>query len=57
MDKKTIVLKKSYEVEKITKMREVEGKRAFRVKWVGYSSRENTWEPEEHLPSSLISSF
>ena len=57
MDKKMIVLKKSYEVEKITKMRENEGKKEFRIKWVGFSSKESTWEPEEHIPASLVSAF
>lgn len=38
-----------YEVEAITKMK-IEGeKRFFRVKWVGFPSNQNTWEPEQHL--------
>ena len=43
MDKPKRVLKKSYEVEYITKMREVDGNKEFRIKWVGYPSSENTW--------------
>ena len=38
-----------YEVEKIVDMRIRSGKKYFYIKWVGYSSKDNTWEPTEHL--------
>lgn len=38
--------KNYYEVEYITKMKMEDGKRFFRVKWVGFPSNQNTWEPE-----------
>ena len=38
-----------YEVEKIIKMKIQKGKNLFLVKWVGYPSSENTWEPKENL--------
>ncbi|CAI2368196.1 unnamed protein product [Moneuplotes crassus] len=34
-----------YEVEKVLKSRMVDGQEQFYVKWVGYPSTENTWEP------------
>ena len=34
-----------------------EGKRRFRIKWKGYPSAQNTWEPEEHISQSLINDF
>ena len=33
------------------------GKPMFMVKWEGYCSSENTWEPAAHLPSELIEAF
>lgn len=38
-------------------MKVQDGKRYFRVKWVGYRSNQNTWEPEEHLNENLIKGF
>lgn len=41
---------KEYEVEKIVDVRYYEdGDREFLIKWKGFSSKENTWEPEENL--------
>ncbi|CAB4003726.1 Hypothetical predicted protein [Paramuricea clavata] len=38
-----------YEVEKIVAKRKRQGKVEFLIKWRGYKSDENSWEPEEHL--------
>lgn len=39
-----------YEVEKIVEMNQKKnGKRDFLVHWKGFSSREDTWEPEDNL--------
>lgn len=38
-----------YEVEKILSRKVVQGRICYLVKWLGYSSNENTWEPVEHL--------
>ena len=46
-----------YEVERIVARRPRGRKHKFFVKWKGYSSAENTWEPEEHLSNELIDSF
>ena len=47
-----------YQVERILKERIRRGKRQFYVKWLGYSSRHNTWEPEENiLDPRLIEAF
>ena len=39
----------SYQVEKIMGVKTKKGKKLFLVKWQGYSSSENSWEPEENL--------
>ncbi|XP_067842196.1 M-phase phosphoprotein 8 [Heptranchias perlo] len=38
-----------YEVERIVDMKVSEGQVLFRVHWKGYSSEDDTWEPEAHL--------
>lgn len=38
-----------YEVEAIIAHKGNRGSRRFLVKWKGYSSAENSWEPEDHL--------
>lgn len=35
-------------------MKESDGKRKFRIKWTGFPTWQNTWEPEEHLKPELI---
>jgi hypothetical protein len=39
----------SYAVEKVLDHRGPEGEREYLVKWLGYSSDENTWETESHF--------
>ena len=47
-----------YQVEHILKECVRQGKPQFYVKWLGYSSRHNTWEPEENiLDPRLIVAF
>ncbi|XP_078258584.1 M-phase phosphoprotein 8 isoform X2 [Rhinoraja longicauda] len=38
-----------YEVERIVDMKVSEGQTLYRVHWKGYSSEDDTWEPEAHL--------
>jgi len=38
-----------YEVERVLKMRKIRGKRQFYIRWKGYDSDEDTWEPEDNL--------
>lgn len=38
-----------FSVEKIVSKKVVEGKTQYLLKWKGYDSDENTWEPEENL--------
>jgi len=50
------VRKEEYEVEKIVDRRRIEGTRdeyEYKVKWKGYPSSDNTWEPLQHLQNSL----
>ena len=46
-----------FEAEKIVDSRKRKGKREYLVKWKGYSSRENTYEPAANLPKELIEAF
>ncbi|KAF8751544.1 hypothetical protein RHS01_08513 [Rhizoctonia solani] len=48
----TVDGEEEYEVEGITDMEERNGKWFFRVKWKGYGSKENTWEPRENLKNA-----
>ncbi|QRW17570.1 Retrotransposable element Tf2 protein [Rhizoctonia solani] len=48
----TIDREEEYKVEGITDMEERNGKWFFRVKWKGYGSEENTWEPRENLKNA-----
>ena len=38
-----------YRIEKILKYKTVKGKRYGLVKWIGYDSSDNSWEPVEEL--------
>ena len=38
-----------YVVEKIQGMRVKANEVEYRVKWVGWSTKDNTWEPKAHL--------
>lgn len=40
---------KVYRVDKIVKERIRRGKKEYLIKWKGYSSKYNTWEPEENI--------
>ncbi|KAF8748695.1 hypothetical protein RHS01_10654 [Rhizoctonia solani] len=48
----TVNGEEEYEVEGITNAEECNGKWFFRVKWKGYGSEENTWEPRENLKNA-----
>ncbi|WBW74623.1 chromodomain protein Chp1 [Schizosaccharomyces osmophilus] len=44
-----------YEVERILADRvNISGKNEYYIKWVGYDSRDNTWEPEENLTGASM---
>ncbi|QRW25734.1 Retrotransposable element Tf2 protein [Rhizoctonia solani] len=48
----TVDREEEYKVEGITDAEEWNGKWFFRVKWEGYGSKENTWEPQENLKNA-----
>ncbi|QRW18559.1 Retrotransposable element Tf2 protein [Rhizoctonia solani] len=48
----TVDGEEEYKVEGITDMENRDGKWFFRVKWKGYGSEENTWEPRENLKNA-----
>ena len=43
----------TYEVEKVLAVRGSGKKKEYQVKWVGYSAKENTWEPLSNLPEDV----
>lgn len=43
------ILPGTYIVEHIEDCRIIKGKKYYFVKWEGYSSKDNTWEPKENL--------
>ncbi|QRW20758.1 Retrotransposable element Tf2 protein [Rhizoctonia solani] len=48
----TVDGEEEYKVEGITNAKERNGKWFFQVKWKGYGSEENTWEPQENLKNA-----
>ncbi|KAF8760803.1 hypothetical protein RHS01_01123 [Rhizoctonia solani] len=48
----TIDGEEEYKVKGITDAKERNGEWFFRVKWKGYGSEENTWEPQENLKNA-----
>ncbi|KAF8752641.1 hypothetical protein RHS01_07534 [Rhizoctonia solani] len=50
----TVDGEEEYKVEGITNAKERNGKWFFQVKWKGYGSKENTWEPWENLKNAKI---
>lgn len=46
-----------YDVEDILGKKVVDGVMQYRVKWKGFSSSNNTWEPKEHISKELIEYF
>ena len=46
-----------YQAERMVAKKIRQGKLTFMVKWEGYCSSENAWEPKPHLPSELIEAF
>ena len=49
--------KRVYDAERIIAKKINSGKPLFMIKWQGYCSSQNTWEPKAHLPSELIEAF
>ena len=43
-----------YEPEKVVAQRLVKGVTQYHVKWVGFESKSNTWEPIHFLPHSTL---
>lgn len=48
-----------YYVEKILKKKIIKGKEFFLVKWIGFSKKFNSWEPEEsfYTNNEIIKQF
>lgn len=42
-----------FQVEKICDCKTIRGKKLYLIKWVGYSSKDNTWEPLVNLSNVL----
>lgn len=50
-------MKGGYQVEDVLKKKVENGQVFYRIKWKGYSSAFNSWEPAKHLSSDLIAYF
>lgn len=51
-------MENTFEVEKVLGKREKDGHIQYLLKWCGYSTRYNTWEPERNLEcDELIAEF
>ncbi|CAG2224221.1 unnamed protein product [Mytilus edulis] len=46
-----------YDVERILKCRKRGNIKQYLIKWQGYSSSQNTWEPSNNIPNILIQHF
>ncbi|VDI75598.1 Hypothetical predicted protein [Mytilus galloprovincialis] len=46
-----------YDVERILKCRKRGNIKQYLIKWQGYSSSQNTWEPSNNIPNNLIQHF
>lgn len=43
-----------YEIDRVISKRVRKGKREYFIKWKGYPSLQNSWEPEENLNSLAL---
>lgn len=50
-------MNEGYKVEDILKKKVENGTVFYRIKWKGYSTRQNTWEPAHHLSPDLINYY
>jgi len=48
---------KEWEVEKIVAKKIRHGVPFYKIRWTGYTSDDDTWEPAEHLPKELIDEY
>jgi hypothetical protein len=46
---KEILEAEEFEVDKIVDVRTRRGKRQYKMKWSGFESKDDTWEPEKNL--------
>jgi len=46
-----------YEVEKVLDDQEIDGKTHYLIKWSGYNTSENTWEPETNLSPETLANY
>jgi hypothetical protein len=49
-----IEMTENYVVEDVVKKKVENGQTFYRIKWKGYPSWQNTWEPAYHLPQDVI---
>jgi Chromo (CHRromatin Organisation MOdifier) domain len=46
-----------YEVEKVLDNQEINSKTHYLIKWLGYNTSENTWEPETNLSPETLTGY
>ncbi|VDI77366.1 Hypothetical predicted protein [Mytilus galloprovincialis] len=48
---------KLYIIEEILACKKIKNKKQYYIKWEGYSSESNSWEPAVNIPKTLITNF
>jgi hypothetical protein len=51
------ILDETYMVERIVKKKYENNQYMYYIKWEGYPSSDNTWEPASNLPTHMITEF
>ena len=46
-----------FDVEKILNTKTLKGDNYYLIKWKGFSSNHNTWEPEINIPQHFLTEF
>lgn len=52
--KKSVLTDETYAVEKVLRKRIVREKVEYLLKWAGFSSKHNSWEPEENVVGNVL---
>lgn len=47
----------TYDVEKILAERLINGKKQYLIKWTGYTTDDNTWEPHENISKAALKKY
>ena len=48
---------REYVIERVMAHKESPEGRLYRVRWHGYTARDDTWEPRRHLPANFVKRY